>query len=69
MDIPLQDNADREEQLLIFDCLARNFKNVYMVDVEKGTAKVLKMQDEYSDGRLDGVIGQVFPYEGFLNPS
>ncbi len=67
MDIPLQDNADREEQLLIFDCLARNFKNVYMVDVEKGTAKVLKMQDEYSDGRLDGVIGQVFPYEGFLN--
>ncbi len=67
MEIPLQDNADREEQLLVFDCLARNFKNVYMVDVENGTAKVLKMEDEYSDDRLAGVIGQVFPYEGFLN--
>ena len=67
MEIPLQDNADHEEQLLVFDCLARNFKNVYMVDVENGTAKVLKMEDEYSDDRLAGVIGQAFPYEGFLN--
>ncbi len=67
MDIPLQYDAEREEQLLVFDCLARNFKNVYMVDIEKGTAKVLKMEDEYNDNRLAGVIDQVFPYEGFLN--
>lgn len=67
MDIPLQDNDERAEQLLVFNCLARNFKNVYMVDVERGTAKVLKFEDENGDDRLDSVIDQVFPYEKYLN--
>ncbi len=67
MDISLQHNDERAEQLLVFNCLARNFKNVYMVDVEKGTAKVLKFEDENGDGRLDDVIDQVFPYEKYLN--
>ena len=57
----------REEQLAIFDTLAHNFKNVYLVDLPASTAKVLKLEDEYTDHRLDNVIGTEFPYEPFLN--
>ena len=57
----------REEQLAIFDTLAQNFKNVYVVNIKNATAKVLKLEDEYSDNRLDGVINSEFPYERFLN--
>ena len=57
----------REEQLAIFDTLAHNFKNVYLVDIKKATAKVLKLEDEYSDHRLDDVMNMEFPYEPFLN--
>ncbi len=57
----------REEQLAIFDTLAHNFKNVYLVDITKSTAKVLKLEDEYADHRLDDVIDAEFPYEPFLN--
>ena len=57
----------REEQLAIFNTLAHNFKNVYLVDINKATAKVLKLEDEYSDNRLDDVIDKEFPYEPFLN--
>ena len=67
MDISPQNDADREEQLLVFDCLARNFKDVYMVDVEKGMAKVLKIEDEQADDRLTGLGDQPFPYEEVLN--
>ncbi len=57
----------REEQLAIFNTLAHNFKNVYLVDINKATAKVLKLEDEYVDKRLDNVMDKEFPYEPFLN--
>ncbi len=57
----------REEQLAIFDTLARNFKNVYMVDIRSAEARILKLEDEYVDHRLDGVMTKVFSYEAFLN--
>ncbi len=38
-----------EEQLMVFDTLARNFKNVYWVDLEKKTARVLKLDATYVD--------------------
>ena len=57
----------REEQLAIFDTLAHNFKNIYLVDIKNATAKVLKLEDEYADHRLDNVINAEFPYETFLN--
>ncbi len=37
------------EQLTVFDALARNFKNVYLVDMDRGTAKILKLGDGYHD--------------------
>ena len=57
----------REEQLAIFDTLAHNFKNIYLVDLPNAEAKVLKLDDEYSDNRLDRVMDVSFPYEPFLN--
>ena len=37
------------EQLLIFDTLARHFENVYWVNLEKKTAKILKLDADYVD--------------------
>ena len=56
-----------EEQLLIFSAVARNFKNVYLVDLNKGLAKVIKLEDENNDHGLDEVLDRAFPYEKFLN--
>ena len=55
-----------QEQLAIFDALARNFKNVYLVNIIKGTAKVLKLDDEHSGNRLDDLMDVEFPYDAFL---
>ncbi len=57
----------REEQLAIFDALARNFKNVYMVDIQKSTARVLKLEDEHNDHQIDSFGSMEFDYEPFLN--
>ena len=57
----------REEQLAIFDALARNFKNVYMVDLQNDTARVLKLEDEHNDHEIDRFGGQEFEYEPFVN--
>ncbi len=50
-----------------FDALSENFKNVYSLDLNKGTAIVLKFIDEFKDGRLDDLKDQEFPYEAILN--
>ncbi len=63
----LAQQKEREEQLTIFNCLARNFKNVYMVNLNEGTAKILKFEDEFCDTRLNDVMHVVFPYQGFLD--
>ncbi len=56
-----------QEQLMISDTLARNFKNVYLVNLEKGTAKILKLEDEYAGNRLDDVMDTEFPRDSLLN--
>ncbi len=43
-----RDKALRE-QLMIFDALARHFQNVYWMDLEKKTAKILKLNATYVD--------------------
>ena len=56
-----------EEQLAIFDTLAHNFKNVYLVNLKDSTARVLKLEDEHNDNRLDHLLDVAFPYEALLN--
>ncbi len=55
------------EQLSITNNLSRNFRNIYLVNLNNGTAKVIKLEDQYNDGRIDAVRNQSFPYEGFVN--
>ena len=55
------------EQLAVFDVLARNFKNVYLVNLKNDTAKILKFEDENSGHDFDELKGQIFPYVEFLN--
>ncbi len=47
----ISDNIDEllKEQLMVFNALARHFKNVYMVDLEKKTARILKLDAAYVD--------------------
>ncbi len=61
-----QHTAMMEEQLLIFNAVARNFKNVFLVDLNKGIAKILKYEDENNSTDLDDVLDKAFPYEQFL---
>ena len=45
-----------EEQVLVFNALSRNFKNVYLADLEKKTARILKLDAAYVD--VPGKIGR-----------
>lgn len=55
-----------KEQLLVFDTLARNFKNVYFADLEKETARTLKLDADYVEvpGREDY---REYPFAVVLN--
>ena len=61
------ESVDEDKSQAVFNTLVRNYKNVYLVNLNKKTARVLKLTDEYEDGRLADVKHQDFPYELFLN--
>ncbi len=56
-----------EEQLSIFDVLSRNYRNVYKANIVKGTAKILKLADDYDLEKLFELKNKVFPYESVLD--
>ncbi len=43
------DNEVLRELLMVFDTLARHFQNVYLMDLEKKTARILKLDADYVD--------------------
>ena len=55
-----------EEQVMIFNTLSRNFKNIYLVDLKKGTARILKLEANYVDvpGKTDH---HEFPFDAILD--
>ncbi len=58
--------AEMKEQLMIVDTLAQGFKNVYLIDFEKETARIIKLDEIYFDIlSIDGK--SEFPYEMVLN--
>ncbi len=59
---------DEDKSQTIFNTLVRNYKNVYLINLHKATAKILKLSDEYVDNRLDDVTYKEFKYEDYLNP-
>ncbi len=54
---------DENEYQSVFDVLSRNFKNVYLVDLKHGYAKVLKQENN----RIQQVANQPIVYEPLLN--
>ena len=57
--------ARLEEQLLIVNTLTRSFKNVYLVDFEKETVRVLKLGEGYKD--ILQIEQDEFPFEYVLS--
>ena len=55
-----------EEQLAIFDILSRNYRNVYQANVNDGTAKILKVADDYDLDTVVALRDKVFSYESVL---
>ena len=45
----VEENDALKEQLMVFDTLARHFENVYWIDLEKRTARILKLDASYVD--------------------
>ena len=63
-----RDARERElqEQVAIFDTLARNFRNVYIANIKKGTARILKIATDYDLEAVQRLKNQVFPYESII---
>ena len=61
----LRYREELQEQLMISETLARSFKNVYLVDLEKETVKILKLEASYVDLQHEG-IGHEFPFNIIL---
>ena len=54
-------NKMREEQLAIFDALADNYANVYIVDTAEETLRVLKLNGYITTG-VNSDVATVYPY-------
>ena len=55
-----------KEQLTIFNNLARNFRNVYLGDLNDGTARILKLGEDYDFETLRKLQNQVFSFETII---
>ncbi len=60
-------HQQQEEQALIFNSLTYNYKNVYILNLDNASAKILKYEDKNEMSRLEKLVGQFFPYEQPLN--
>ena len=54
------------DELEIFRALSKNFSNVYVADINKGVAKILKYNTKYLN-YLNMDAYNIFPYENILN--
>lgn len=57
-----ENESQREEQLAIFDALARNYLNVYLINRKDGTVKILKLEGYVTTGFKENG-SKPFPYE------
>ena len=56
-----------EEQLSIFNNLSRNFRNVYLANLNTGIARILKIADDYDSSEIRNLVGKTFPYDLVLH--
>ena len=57
---------EMEEQLSIFNNLSRNFRNVYLANLDNGLAKILKLDGAYDFKLLKDLREKIFPFKGAL---
>ncbi len=55
-----------EEQVAIFNNLTRNFRNVYLIDLNKGMAKLLKISEDYDFSNYSEINNGDFDYTHIL---
>ncbi len=51
------------EQVAIIDSLARNFKNVFIANLNSGTARVVRLAEDYDVRAVTDVMAREFPYD------
>ena len=59
-------NKALAEQYAIIDTLARNFKNVFLANLNSGTAKVMRLADDYDVKAVLAVMENEFPFDAVI---
>ena len=59
-------DATMREQLAIIDTLSKSFRNVFVADMNNGTAKVIRLADNYNVRAVRDVSGQVFSFDNVV---
>ena len=54
------------EQFAIIDTLARNFKNVFIANLNRGTARIVRLADDYDVRAVLAVMGKEFPFDAVI---
>ncbi len=57
---------ESKDLLAIFNSLSRNFRNVYLANINTGTARILKVADDYDLKEVVDLKNRVFAYESVL---
>ncbi len=58
-----QHQIELEEQLSIINALSYSFRNVFLADMEHGTARAIRIADNYNVKAITDVKNQVFPFD------
>ena len=54
------------EQYAIIDTLARNFKNVFIANLNSGTARIVRLADDYDVRAVLAVMEKEFPFDAVI---
>ena len=54
------------EQFAIIDTLARNFKNVFIANLNSGTARIVRLADDYDVQAVMAVMEKEFPFDAVI---
>ena len=56
-----------EEQLAIIKSLSRSFRNVFVANLKEGTARALRLDDNYNVSAIRSVSDQTFPFDAVVD--
>ncbi len=56
-----------DEQLEIIIALSKSFRNVFVANMEEGTARAIRLDDNYNVRAIRDVDGQTFPFDAVID--